>query len=145
MSGVVVAGLTGAVGQEESVTRAAGAVARLDVRAPRTLRGGLLWKGRITVRARRRIERPELILGAGWVDGMQLNTIEPASSEEGTRGDSLTLTYGTLQAGQELTVYLQMQVDPETRGRQDLSVSLEGGGPAPGPPVRVPLSTTVLP
>lgn len=145
MTAVVAFALAGGVGQEDDVSTAANGTARVDVRAPSTLRGGLLWRGRITVRARTRIERPQLVLGPGWVEGMQVNTVAPAASQEGTRGDALTLTYGTLEAGQQLSVYLQLQVDPETRGREDLSVRLEGGGPRPPASVSVPLHVTVLP
>lgn len=145
MAVVVALALTGRFGQEEHVSSAANRTASVDVRAPGTLRGGLLWRGRITVRARTRIERPQLVLGAGWVAGMQVNTVAPAATQEGTRGDAYTLTYGTLERGAQLSVRLQLQVDPETRGRQDLSVRLEGGGPRPPAPVSVPVSVTVLP
>lgn len=145
MTSIVILALAGTFGQEERVRHASGDAGTLDLRLPSALRGGLLWRARVTIRARTRIERPQLILGAGYVSGMQLNTIEPGASEEGTRGDALTLTYGTLQPGQELTVYLQLQVNPETRGRQDLSVALEGGGPHPPRPVRLPASAVVFP
>lgn len=134
--------LAGGFGQPTRVTQAAEPGARLDLRAPSVLRGGLLWHARITVRAWTQVREPQLILGPGYVSGMQLNTVEPAPSEETSRGDSIALSYATLQPGDQLTVYLQLQVNPSTVGRQDLSVVLEGRGARP---VRLPASVTVLP
>jgi hypothetical protein len=145
MAALVLVALTGRLGQSDHVTTVRTATARIDLRSPSALRGGLLWPARITVRARTRIVDPQLILGAGYVEGMQLNTIEPAAADETSRGDSLALTYATLDAGDQLTVYLQLQVNPDTLGRQDLSVVLRGGGEHPPPPVRLRASTTVLP
>lgn len=145
MAVVVLVALTGSLGQPEHLTTVRTAVARVDLRSPSTLRGGLLWPARITIRTRQRLVEPQLILGAGYVRGMQLNTIEPAPADESGRGRSIALTYATLQPGQQLTVYLQLQVNPDTIGRQDLSVVLQGGGDRPPPPVRLEASATVLP
>lgn len=142
---LIVVALSGRLGQTEHVTTATSAAARVDLRAPSTLRGGLMWRARITVRARTRLIEPQLVLGAGYVSGMQLNTLEPAPADEGNEDDSLALTYATLDAGDELVVYLQLQVNPETRGRQDLSVVLRGGGSNPPSPARLRASTVVLP
>lgn len=135
--------LTGRFGQTERVASAPPhAAAKLELRAPKALRSGLLWRGRITVTARRRIERPELVLAPGWFSAMQVNTIEPAAADEASRGDRVVLTYPTLQAGDKLVVYLQLQVNPTTSGRQDLSVALEGKGVGPRP-ILLPAHVTV--
>jgi len=145
MVAVIVLALTGRLGQVERISSVQTATARVTLDAPSALRGGLMWPARVTIRARTRIVEPQVVLGAGYVRGMQLNTIEPAPAEETTRGRSLALTYATLQPGDELTVYLQLQVNPDTLGRQDLSVVLEPGGDDPPPAVRLPASATVLP
>jgi len=145
MAAVMVLALTGRLGQSERTSSAQTATAHVTLDAPSALRGGLMWPARVTIRARTRIVEPQVVLGAGYVRGMQVNTIEPAPTDETTRGRSLALTYATLQAGDELTVYLQLQVNPDTLGRQDLSVVLKPGGDDPPAPVRLPASATVLP
>lgn len=145
MAAVVAFALLGGAGQAERVSTARAPTASIALRAPSVLRGGLLWRARVTVRARTRIVEPQLVLGAGYVAKMQLNAVEPAAADEASRGDSVALTYATLEAGEQLTVYLQLQVDPETIGRQDLSVVLQPGGDDPPPPVRLAASAVVLP
>ena len=137
----VVLGLTGALGQETVTRSAASPRARLELDAPRVLRGGLLWRARITVRALETIRHPRLILGSGYVDGMQMNTIEPSPAGESSRGPRLVFSYDTLDAGDELVVYLQFQVDPTTTGRQDATVALDD---ATEPLARVEHAITVL-
>jgi hypothetical protein len=120
------AALTGAIGQPtQKLTAAAGAGARLQVEVPDVLRGGLLWRARIAVRADRTIEHPRIVLGAGFFEGMQVNTIEPSPAGEASRGPQVVLSYDALQPGDELVVYLQLQVNPTTVGEQDTSVQLD--------------------
>jgi hypothetical protein len=142
MGVIVVLALLGRFGQTEQSHAAASPSAKLEVLIPGTLRGGLLWRARIIVHARQKIAAPVLVLGPGYVRGMQLNTIEPSPTSETSRAAGLAFSYPTLEAGQSLTVYLQLQVDPTVIGAQDLSVGLEG---ANIDPVRVPASTRVLP
>ncbi|MGX6449381.1 hypothetical protein ACVU7I_15155, partial [Patulibacter sp. S7RM1-6] len=120
----------------------AGAAGTLELRAPARLRGGLLWPARVTFRARTRIARPRLVLAKGWFDGAQLNAMEPVAADEDARPDAVVFGYGPLEAGDVLTVRLQLQMNPDTVGRPDLSVALEGDGVAP---VRLPVRLTVLP
>jgi hypothetical protein len=84
-----------------------------------------MWRARITVRARETIRFPRLILGRGYANGMQINTIEPSPASEASRGPRLVLSYAELAPGDELVVYLQFQVDPTTTGRQDATVALD--------------------
>lgn len=142
MTVLIVLALTGRFGQTEHVTSAPPhPAAKLELRAPQALRSGLLWRARITITARTRIKEPQLILAPGWVSGMQLNTVAPNATEEDSRHERLVLTYPTIDAGEQLVVHLQLQVNPTTSGRQDLSVALEGDGVST--PVLLPAHVTV--
>jgi hypothetical protein len=124
LAGVAIAA-TGAIGQPTKTVVAGARGARLEVEVPSVLRGGLMWRARIAVTTDRDIEHPRLILGPGFVHGMQLNTVEPSPESEASRGPRVVLSYPGLEAGGELVVYLQLQVNPTTVGRQDTSVELD--------------------
>ena len=138
----VVFAASGAFGQQTSTLRAAGGGAELEVNVPDTLRGGLLWRARITVRAQLDIKLPRIILGDGWVESMQLNTLEPAPESEAARGARVVLSYPELKAGEELAIYLQLQVNPTASGAQDTSVELDD---ETEPLARIGHTTRVLP
>jgi hypothetical protein len=121
----ILAALVGLLGQRGTSHSAGGAAAQMRVVGPSALRGGLLWPARVEITARQDVAYPRLVLGPGWVRGMQLNTVEPAAQGESTRGDELVLTYGRLSAGDKLVIYLQAQVNPTTLGPQDMSVTLD--------------------
>jgi hypothetical protein len=121
----VLAALTGMIGQRTQTLTASAAEAQLRLEAPDALRGGLMWRTRIVVHANTTIEHPRLVLGPGYVEGMQLNTIEPSPASEANRGPLLVLSYDELGAGDELVVYLQLQVNPTTVGAQDASVAID--------------------
>ena len=121
----VALGLTGQLGQQTVTRSVAGPRAQLALDAPRVVRGGLMWRARITVRALGTVRFPRLILGPAYVDGMQLNTVEPAPASESGRGPRLVFSYDELSRGDELVVYLQFQTDPTTSGRQDATVALD--------------------
>jgi hypothetical protein len=138
----IVLGLAGFLGQEESVDQSEGPAATLSVRSPTALRGGLLWGGTIRVHARSEIKHPRLVLGAAWVDGMQVSSIEPQPVSEAGRGDRVVLTYDKLAAGDDLVVRIQEQVVPTNVGSGDLSVTVDD---ATDTIARVPRTLTVLP
>lgn len=142
LAAITIAALTGALGQTESTHSTGNEVAQLEVRAPSTLRGGLLWRARVTVTAREELVEPRIVLADGFVDGMQLNTIEPAPDSEASRDGALEFTYPTIPQGDTLTLYLQLQADPTVIGRQDLGVSLISDS---GPALHLPRTTRVLP
>jgi hypothetical protein len=61
---------------------------------------------------------------------------------EAGRGKRVVLSYAGLKAGDELVVYLQLQVNPTTIGDQDTGVELDDETTALA---RVAHTTTVLP
>jgi len=138
----IVLALTGAIGQAPRKVTATAAGADLRVEVPDVLRGGLLSRARIVVRAKRAIDHPRIILGAGFFEGMQVNTIEPSPQSEAARRDHVVLSYPPLTAGDELVVYVQLQVNPTTLGEQDTGVELDNESNLLA---RVVHTTTVLP
>lgn len=138
----VLLALTGALGQSTKTLKTVAPAVTLQVEVPDVLRGGLMWRARIVVRAARSIEFPRIVLGSGFVHGMQLNTLEPAPESEASRGQRVVLSYDELAAGDELVVYLQLQVDPTTVGVQDTSVELDD---EEQPLARLTHTTRVLP
>jgi len=140
---VVALALLNVFGQEPSVTGATSAPATLRVSAPDDVRGGLLFQGRIEIVAHRTITDPQLVLAHGWFEGMQVNTIEPAATDEApAQGSRVALTYGRLEPGDAMTVWVQTQVDPNDPGKRPLDVELRDGG---RPIAAIHRDITVLP
>ena len=52
------------------------------------------------------------MLDEGWVEGMQVDSIEPAPADEESRDGRLVLSYAALGAGDVLKVWLQFEVNP---------------------------------
>src|SRR3954449_12006003 len=74
--------LANVIGQQPSDSTASGAAASVQLSAPRTVRGGLMFQSRLQVDARRTIDHLRLVLDDGWMEGMQISSIEPAATAE---------------------------------------------------------------
>lgn len=142
MLAFVLVGLSGQFGQVQHTRTADGPVAKVAVRTPGALRGGLYWPAEIRVEAHRRITAPVVVLGSGFIRGMQLNSIEPAPVSEASRGGRLAFSYPTMDPGDVLVVRMQLQVNPTTVGTQDLGVRIEG---ADTKPISLPATARVMP
>lgn len=119
--------LIGAFGQRPTTTTASAASATLDVSAPPRIRSGLLYTARFTITAREEIRRATLELSSGWLDGMQVNTIEPTPVGEASRDGRLALDVGHVPAGDRHVLWIAFQVNPTTTGRRDQDVRLLDG------------------
>ncbi len=124
---IEIAALLNAFGERPTTTKAAGPAAELAVSAPVRLRGGLFYQGRISVLARERIDDAVLVLGPGWMEQTSINTIEPAPVDESGQDGRLALGYGTLEPGESLVVYIQLQVNPTNVGHRSQRVELRDG------------------
>jgi hypothetical protein len=117
--------LTGVLGQRAHITTASGARAAISVRAPETVRGGLLFQSRVTIRVTGRIQHPRLVLDPGWLEGMQVNSIEPQAQDESSRDGRLVLAYSTLKPGDVMQLWLQFQANPTNVGHRSYALELD--------------------
>jgi hypothetical protein len=119
--------LTNLFGQRPHVATAAARAATLELYAPGHLRGGLLWEARFTVVAHRELRDAVLELDKGWLEGMQINTIEPSPVGEGSNNGKLVLDLGHVPRGRRYILFMQFQVNPTNVGRRPQSVRLYDG------------------
>jgi hypothetical protein len=117
--------LTGAIGQRAATTSAAGPQAAIAVRAPKVVRGGLFFQSRVTVTVKGRIQHPRIVLDPGWLEGMQINSIEPATQSESSRDGRVVLAYSTLEPGERVVLWLQFQVNPTNVGHRSYALELD--------------------
>jgi hypothetical protein len=122
---ISLAGLADLFGQHTSRSLAASTAARMTLTAPDTVRGGLFFQSRIEIRALKPIEHPRLVFDDGWVEGMQVNSIEPGAETETSRNGRLVLSYGKLAQGDVLRIWLQFEVDPTNTGKRSYAVELD--------------------
>ncbi len=120
-------GLGNAFGQRPQDLVAESAEARIEVNAPAQLRGGLIFQARFTVEAREELEEATLVLDPGWLEGITLNTVEPAPVGEANRDGKLALELGHIPAGSTHVLFLHFQVNPTNVGRRGAGVALEDG------------------
>jgi hypothetical protein len=130
--------LAGVFGQVSTSSQAPG----LTVDAPDTVRGGLFWQARIDIRPERTIRRPRLVFADGWLEGMQVNSIEPAAQSESSRDGRLVLSYDRLEPGDRLQIWMQFEVDPTSTGKRSLALELDD---AETPVARIDHDIRVLP
>jgi hypothetical protein len=117
--------LLGLFGQRHSSATATGAAATLDLSTPDTMRGGLFFEARIEVTAAQAVQYPRLVFDDGWLEGMQVNSIEPAPDSESSRDGRLVLSYGALEPGDSLRIYMQFEVNPTNVGRRRAGIDLD--------------------
>ena len=139
---VPVLALTGLLGQPSSTSRAAGPRATLELEAPESVRGGLLFQSRVQVHVLGRIQHPRLVLDTGWLEGVQVNSIEPQAQDESSRNGRLVLAYATWLPGERKTFWLQFQVDPTSVGHRAYGIELDD---ATTKLARIDRTLTVLP
>jgi hypothetical protein len=137
-----IAALANLTGQEPVTRATATPRATLTLDAPNVVRGGLLFQARVRVDARTTIDHLRLVLDDGWVEGMQVSSIEPAAANESSRDGRVVLSYGRLRAGDRLIVWIQLQVDPIQVGRSRAGITVQD---ALTPIARVSRTLTVLP
>ena len=129
-------------GQRPTESHAAAPAARMTLTAPETVRGGLFFQSRVEIHALREIASPQLVLDHGWVEGMQVNSIEPAPASELSRDGRVVLAYDKLAPGDDLRIWMQFEVNPTNVGRRSYGIELDDEATRV---VRLSPTITVLP
>jgi hypothetical protein len=97
------------------------------------VRGGLLYTVSFTVRAHVELKKATLVLDPGWIDGMQVNSINPQPVDEASRQGRVVLDLGHVPAGQVVRYWIEFQVNPTTVGHRRQNVELDDGGSRSSP------------
>jgi hypothetical protein len=139
---VAALGLVNLFGQHTSDRTASSPAATVRLTSPSAVRGGLFFQSRVDVRAARAIDHPRFVLERGWLEGMQVNSIEPSPVGEASRDGRLVLSYDGLKAGDRLVVWFQFEVNPTNTGHRSYGVELDDGET---PIARVQRHMTVYP
>ena len=124
---VLLLALLDVFGQRPSTTRVDATAATLEISAPDSVRGGLLFQSRFTIETQQELKDATLILGPGWLDGLTVNTVEPSPVNEASSDGRLSLELGHLPAGAKHVLYVEYQVNPTTVGRRTQTVELDDG------------------
>jgi hypothetical protein len=134
--------LIGFIGQRPSSSQATTPAVRMTLAAPETVRGGIFFQARIDIRALTAIEHPRLVFDEGWLEGLQVNSIEPSAASESSRDGRLVLSYGALEPGDILRIWLQFEVNPTNVGKRSFGLELDD---EERPLARIPRTLRVLP
>ncbi len=101
--------------------------ASLELYVPSKVRGGVFFEARFTITAHHDVKNALLQLSPGWVEGMQINTIEPGPLGEASRNGDLLFTLGHIPAGEKYRLFMQFQVSATNVGRRHADVTLYDG------------------
>ena len=124
---VLLLALLDVFGQRPSTTRVDATAATLEISAPDSVRGGLLFQSRFTIETQKALKDATLILGPGWLDGLTVNTVEPSPVNEASSDGRLSLELGHLPTGAKHVLYVEYQVNPTTVGHRTQTVELDDG------------------
>lgn len=124
---LVVAALANAFGQRPATHVGSARGVELEVYSPEHLRSGLFFMARFTIEAEREVHAATLVLEPGWLEGITLNTLEPAPVGEANRDGTIALELGRVRAGTKHVFFLHFQVNPTEVGRRPQDVALYDG------------------
>ena len=125
---LLVLALLNLFGQRPTTSRAADSQAILSVYAPSRVRGGLLYTARFHITAKQDRKKAALILDPGWVEGMQINSINPQPIGEGSDNGRIVLQLGHIAAGHSVISFVEFQVNPTNVGHRSQNVELADQG-----------------
>lgn len=101
--------------------------ARLVVNAPTHARSGLIYAARFRIYATQSLKNATLVLSPGWADGYTVNGQAPQPLTQGSSNGQLVYGFGHIPAGQQLTFWLSLQINPTTIGHHTQTVWLYDG------------------
>jgi hypothetical protein len=114
-------------GQRPSTHSVSASAAKLELYAPTSVRGGVIYMARFTIHAREDIKEATLVLDRGWAESFTINTIEPSPVGEASQDGRLSFDLGHIPAGQEYVLFMHFQVNPTNVGTHSQDVELDDG------------------
>jgi hypothetical protein len=127
VAALAVAALFNAFGQRPTTSRASIPAVTLSVYSPSRVRGGLMFTTRFHITAHEDLKDARLVLDPGWIEGMQVNSMNPQPINEGSRNGRIVLDLGHIPAGASYIQFVEFQVNPTNVGHRSQAVELEDG------------------
>jgi hypothetical protein len=127
LTALVLFGLLNVFGQRPQTKTERGGGAELKLYVPDRVRGGLTFESRFHLTAVDEIQDATIVLEPGWLEGITLNTVEPAPVGETSREGRIALELGHIPAGRDYLLFLHFQVNPTNVGRRSAGVDLYDG------------------
>lgn len=124
---IVVLGLLDWFGQRPVTSSATGQAAKLTVYAPTRGRSGVSYSARFRIDATDDLKKARLILSPGWAEGYTVNGLVPQPLTQGSSDGKLDFGFGPIPAGEHLTFWISLQVNPTNVGRRKQDVWLYDG------------------
>lgn len=124
---LVVLALANVFGQKPVNSSVTVPQARLVVNAPTHARSGLIYAARFRIYATQSLKNATLVLSPGWADGYTVNGQAPQPLTQGSSNGQLVYGFGHIPAGQQLTFWLSLQINPTTIGHHTQTVWLYDG------------------
>jgi hypothetical protein len=123
----VVSALLNVYGQAPSTVWARSSAADMELYAPTSLRGGLLYETRLRIHAHRDIKQATLQMDGGWLEGYTLNSLEPTPLGQASSRGKLIFTLGHIPAGDTYTLYMEFQTNATNVGIHHQGIVLLDG------------------
>jgi hypothetical protein len=127
VAALAVAALFNVFGQRPTTSSASVAAATLRVYSPARVRGGLMFTTRFHITAHDDLKDARLVLDPGWIEGMQVNSMNPQPIGEGSRNGWIVLDLGHIPAGGSYIQFVEFQVNPTNVGHRSQAVELDDG------------------
>ena len=127
MAAFVAAALANVFGQVPSTVHAQSPSARMELYAPDSLRGGLLYETRLRIHAYVDIKQAIVRLDGGWLEGYTLNSLEPTPLGQASSKGKLIFTLGHIPAGDTYTLYMEFQTNATNVGIHHQGIVLLDG------------------
>jgi hypothetical protein len=127
VAALAVAALLNLFGQRPTTSRASIPAATLSVFSPARVRSGLMFTTRFHITAREDLKDARLVLDPGWIEGMQVNSMNPQPINEGSRNGWIVLDLGHMPAGASYIEFVGFQVNPTNVGHRSQAVELDDG------------------
>jgi hypothetical protein len=121
---VALSALLNVFGQRPEMSSVSTGAARLQVYAPTSARGGLVYAARFRIDALRELKKASLILEPGWADQYTVNGVSPQPISEGSDNGKLLFNLGHIPQGKHYTLFLSLQINPTNVGHHGQDVWL---------------------